>query len=99
MVVVGQKVVVFEKKGICIYSNWLYFGKLVVFGEGGCIWSEDGCIWAKGDCIWSECFYLGKLVLFRQGGCIWAKGGCIWSNWFYLGKVVAFGKRWLYLGK
>ena len=45
LVVLGQKwtysgkSVVFELK--CLYSaNWLYFCKVVVFGQSGCIWAK-----------------------------------------------------------
>ena len=42
------------------------FGKLVAFGQIGCIWPKGGCIWAK-------VVVAGKLVIFEQIGCIWAK--------------------------
>ena len=46
-----------------IRTNWLYLGKLIVFGQIGCIWASSvvlgqiGCIWAK-------------MVEFGQIGCI-----------------------------
>ena len=48
----------------CNWAKWLYFGKVVVFGQSGCVCAK-----------W---FYLGiplldGLVVFEQSGCSWAK--------------------------
>ena len=51
--------VVFKKK-------WLFSGKLVVFGQSGCIRANLFDFWQK----W---LYWGCMVVCSKGGCIWAK--------------------------
>ena len=46
-------------------KNWLYSGKLVVFGQNGYIWAKL-VLFEHIACRWS------KLILFAQIGCIFA---------------------------
>ena len=40
-------------------QNWVYSGKLIVFGLSVCIWVKS--------------LYSGKVVVFGQNDCIWEK--------------------------
>ena len=62
-------------------TRCLYSGKMVVFGQSGCI--REKWLYSRICCIWAECLYSSKVVVFWQNGCIRAK-------WLYSGKVVAF---------
>ena len=67
----SSKVVAFDQK-------WLYSGKIVVFGQGGCIRAK-----------W---LYSGKVVvLFGQNVCIREKKVVFRQKWLYTGKMVVFG--------
>ena len=72
--------VVFGKSGF-ICGKWLYSGKVVVFGQNGCIWAkvvvfgQNGCTWAK-------------VVVSGQNGCIWAKVVAFWQSVCYLAKLL-----------
>ena len=79
------KEVVFRQIG-CIRANWLYSGKLVVFGQ-------CGRIRAKVVVFGQKWFLSGK------SGCIRDKSGCIRENWLYSvktccirAKVIVFGQ-------
>ena len=64
-------------KVCCIWANWLYSGKVVVFMQNGYIrasWIYLGRIWCNGD----NSLYFGRI-------------GCVWANWLYSGKGVVFG--------
>ena len=50
MVVFGLMVIVFGQNG-SIWANWFYLGKLVVIGQGCCIWVKVCCVWADGGSI------------------------------------------------
>ena len=88
----------------CIWAKWLYSGKVVVFGQSGCIWAkvdvfeQISCISAKlvvfgqNDWIWAKWFYLEKVVVFGQ----W---GFIWSKVVVFVQIVCILHNWLYLGK
>ena len=60
MVVIWAKMIVFRRKWLysvqkllhsgksgCTRANWLYSGKVGVFGKDGCIWGKNDCIPAK----------------------------------------------------
>ena len=74
----------FGKRG-CIRANWLYSGKVVVFGHLGClrakviVFEQSGFIRAKVDVFEQKCCNRAKVLVF--------------GNWLYFGKVVVFGKR------
>ena len=64
-------------------QNWFYSGKLVVFGQNGCIRAKNWLLFG---------LKLSKLVIFGQISCIRAKR-------LHSGKMVLFGLKLLYLGK
>ena len=98
-------------KGGCIWTKWLYLGKLVVFRQNGCNWAnsfylgKSGSFWATVVLFGQKWFYLGKMVLFRQIGSIWAKVVLFLQRWLYCANVVVFAQNdciwanWFYLGK
>ena len=61
MVVFGQKWLYSGRSG-CIPAIWFYSGKVVVFGQ-------NGCIWARVVVIGQQLLYI-KVVVFGQIGCI-----------------------------
>ena len=76
MVVFGQKwtclakSVVFEQK--CLYSaNWLYLGKVVVFGPSGCFRAKVAVL-TQSSCI---------LVVIVKSGCIRANMVVFGQKW------------------
>ena len=68
---IGKKVVVL-RKSCSILAKWLYSGKVVVFGESGCIrakvvlFGQSGCNHAKILVFFQKLFYSCKLVVFVQ---------------------------------
>ena len=52
-------------------------GKVVVFGQNGCIWAKV-VVFVQSGCPRAKWLYLGKVVAFRQ-------------TLFYSGKMVVFG--------
>ena len=79
------KVVVFGIKSLYSDKSGYNWVKVVVFGQGCCIWAEwlcyckTGCIRAKVVKFGQSCsirakwLYSGKVVVFGQSDCIWAK--------------------------
>ena len=71
---------------VLIRQNWLYLGKLVVFGQNCLNLGNIVPIWEKlfpsgqHSSVFANWFYLVKMVVFR-------KNGYIWRNWLYLGKI------------
>ena len=59
------KVVVFKKSRF-ILEFWLYSGKVVVFGQ-------IGCVWAKVVVIGQKWLFSGKWLYLGKVGCIGAK--------------------------
>ena len=78
MVVIEQKWFYCDKN-CCICAKlglfgqkWLYSGKVVVFGQGGCIlakWLYSG----KSVFNRAKCLYSSKWLYLGKNGCIWAK--------------------------
>ena len=80
-------------------QKWLYSGKVVVFGESGCILDKSCCILAKflysgqkwfysckSGCIRAELLYSGKCGCIRAKVVVFGQSGCIQA------KVVVFEK-------
>ena len=63
-VVFGRKVVVFWQNG-SIWANWFNLGKLVQFGQIGCVWVK-GVAFGQKACLFWQDGLLGKFVLFGQ---------------------------------
>ena len=62
MIVIGQKWLCSGKNG-CSRDKWLFFEKVVVFEQSGCIrvkWFYSG----KSDCIGAKVVLFGKVVVF-----------------------------------
>ena len=61
-----------------LYSGlkWLYFGKLVVFGQSGCIRAILAVFGQKKFVFGKNWFVRAKVVVF-------GKSGCIWTKWLY----------------
>ena len=87
--------VVFWQNG-CIRGEWLYSGKVDIFGQGGCIRTKV-VVFGKNCCIRS------KIVVIGQSGCIWEKvvvigqrgcirqSGFIRAKWLFSGKEIVCG--------
>ena len=72
LVVFGQSRCILAKV-VVVRANWLYLGKVIVFG--------------KSCSIQARCFYYVKVVVFGQSCCFLAKVVLIRSNWLYMGKI------------
>ena len=59
---------------VVFVQNWLYSGKLVVYGKGSCIWAKV-VVFVKSSC-------------FRVKDVVFGPGGSILAKWLCSGKVV-----------
>ena len=84
--------------------NWflreklLYLGKMVIFGQTGCICENVALIKHSGS-SWEELLHSGKADVFGQNWSYSGKVVVFGQKWLYSGKMVAFGQKWLYSGK
>ena len=60
-----------------IWTNGLYLGEMIVFGQNGFIWSY-WVVFGQTDCIWSM-------------WATFDRNGCTWPEWVDLAKWVVFG--------
>ena len=56
--------VVFGQSG-CVWEEWLYSGKVVVFGQKG-LFSGKMVVFGQSGCIWEEWLCSGKVVVFGR---------------------------------
>ena len=64
MVVFGEKWLYSGKDG-CIRTDWLYLGKVVVFGQSGCIRINRLCS-SKSGSIRAKVVVYRNVIVFRQ---------------------------------
>ena len=91
-----------DKSGF-IWAKWFYCGKVVVFGQNGCIRAK--CLFGKTGYTLAKVFvrakkYSGisgctreKVVMFFEKWFYSDKSCCIQAKWFYSSKVVVFGQK------
>ena len=77
-------------KVVEVGRNWLYSGKIVVFGQSGCIRAMR-LYWGKVVVFGKMWLYSGKVVVFRQSCCIRAK-------WLHSGKSGCFRPKGVVFG-
>ena len=98
----------YSGKSVCIQINWMYSGKMGLFGQGGYIWVKVAVFGqkllysAKSSCIrinW--CFSVkkkcicAKVVVFGQDGCIRQKVFVYGQGGCIRAKVDVIGLKWL----
>ena len=64
VVVLVEKLLYSGKSG-CTRANWLYSGKVGVFGKDGCIWAKVVLFEQKWLHSLKSCVVLGKIGCFR----------------------------------
>ena len=62
-----------------------------MFEQNGCIWAKV-VVLGQGDCIWHKWFYSGKVVVVGQFGCNLAKVVVFGQKWLYSGKSGYIGQ-------
>ena len=85
MVLSGQKGL-YSGQSCCIHENWLYSGKVVIFGQSGRVG-----IWVKVVLFGRKWLYSGKSGCIGENGCIRAKVVVFGKKWLYSGKLVVVG--------